>query len=42
MARLVGVFASSHAPLIVRGWKDVKPANQQQLTSSLPELCRRI
>src|SRR5258705_2827396 len=42
MARLVGVFASSHAPLIVRGWKDVKPANQQQLTSSLTELGRRI
>src|SRR5258708_31223238 len=42
MARLVGVFASSHAPLIVRGWKDVKPANQQELTTSLTELGRRI
>jgi len=36
------VFASSHAPLIVRGWKDVKPANQRELTSSLTELGRRI
>src|SRR5258708_16065783 len=42
MARLVGVFASSHAPLIIRGWKDVKPANQRELTSSLTELGRRI
>ena len=42
MARLVGVFASSHAPLIIRGWKDVKPANQKELTSSLAELGRRI
>src|SRR5258708_32837410 len=42
MARLVGVFASSHAPLIIRGWKDVKPANQKELSSSLTELGRRI
>ena len=42
MARLVGVFASSHAPLIIRGWKDVKPANQRELTSSLTELGRRV
>ena len=42
MARLVGVFASSHAPLIIRGWKDVKPANQRELTRSLAELGRRI
>src|SRR5258708_7066795 len=37
MARLVGVFASSHAPLIIRGWKDVKPANQRELTRSPAE-----
>ena len=42
MARLVGVFASSHAPLIIRGWKDVRPENQRELTSSLTELGRRI
>src|SRR5258708_4273531 len=42
MAKLVGVYASSHAPLIIRGWKDVKPANQRELTSSLTELGRRI
>jgi len=42
MAKLAGVFASSHAPLIIRGWKDVKPANQRELTSSLTELGRRI
>src|SRR5256885_3105198 len=42
MASLAGVFASSHAPLIIRGWKDVKSANQRELTSSLTELGRRI
>src|SRR2546426_7589545 len=42
MAKPAGVFASSHAPLIIRGWKDVKPANQRELTSSLTELGRRI
>src|SRR6266571_203579 len=42
MAKLAGVFASSHAPLIIRGWKDVRPANQQDLTRALTELGRRI
>jgi aromatic ring-opening dioxygenase catalytic subunit (LigB family) len=42
MAELVGVFASSHAPLFVRGWKDIKPDNQQNIMRSLTELGRRI
>src|SRR5436190_20921396 len=42
MASLAGVFASSHAPLIIRGWKEVKPANQRELTNSLTELGKRI
>ena len=42
MARLVGVFASSHAPLIVRGWKSVKPDDRHELTRSLTELGRRL
>src|SRR2546426_5544954 len=42
MAKLAGVFASSHAPLIIRGWKDVKPADQQDLRRALTELARRI
>src|SRR5712691_5224856 len=42
MAKLVGVYASSHAPLIIRGWKDVRPANREDLTSALTELGRRI
>ncbi len=42
MASLVGVFASSHAPLFVRGWKNIKPADQQELTRALAELGRRI
>ncbi len=42
MAELAGVFASSHAPLIVRGWKNVKPANQHSLGRAMEELGRRI
>jgi hypothetical protein len=42
MAKLVGVYASSHAPLIIRGWKDVSPANQSSLTRSMTELGGRI
>jgi len=42
MAKLVGVYASSHAPLIIRGWKDVSAANQASLTRSLTELGGRI
>jgi hypothetical protein len=42
MAKLVGVFASSHAPLLIRGWKDIQPSRQQELTRSLTELGRRI
>ena len=42
MAKLVGVFASSHAPLIVRGWKSVKPDDRHELTRSLTELGRRL
>ena len=42
MARLVGVFAASHAPLIVRGWKDIGAANQESLTRSMTEVGCRI
>jgi len=42
MAELAGVFASSHAPLVVRGWKDVKPVNQQNLTRAYDELGKRM
>ena len=42
MAKLAGVFASSHAPLIVRGWKDVTPAHQQDFNHAFAELGKRI
>ena len=42
MAKLVGVFASSHAPLIIRGWKDVSEKNQKSLSQSMTELGGRI
>jgi len=41
MARIVGVYASSHAPLIVRNWSGVTPANKVALTSALTEIGRR-
>ena len=37
MARLVGVFASSHSPLFVRGWNDVKADDQENLARALAE-----
>ena len=42
MAKLVGVFAASHAPLIVRNWKNITPANQNGLTGAMTEIGRRF
>jgi aromatic ring-opening dioxygenase catalytic subunit (LigB family) len=42
MAKLVGVFAASHAPLIVRNWQGVTPVNQTALTEALTEMGRRM
>ena len=42
MAELVGVFAASHAPLIVRNWDNVTPANKDGLTRALTEIGRRF
>jgi aromatic ring-opening dioxygenase catalytic subunit (LigB family) len=42
MAKLVGVFAASHAPLIVRDWHKVTPEHKAGLTAALQELGRRL
>jgi aromatic ring-opening dioxygenase catalytic subunit (LigB family) len=42
MAELAGVFASSHAPLVIRGWKNIGAANQQSLKHAYDELGKRM
>src|SRR5262245_54897843 len=42
MAELVGVFASSHGPMIVRSWSKLTPAAKDSLTAGFDELGRRI
>lgn len=42
MARLVGAFAASHAPLIARDWDKIPEASQTRLTGALRELGSRL
>ncbi len=42
MARLVGAFAASHGPLIVRDWHRVAPEHRARLTAAFRELGRRL
>ncbi|MBM3344083.1 MAG: 2,3-dihydroxyphenylpropionate 1,2-dioxygenase [Betaproteobacteria bacterium] len=42
MAELVGVFAASHAPLIVRGWEGLTPESRQRVTDAFAGLGKRI
>lgn len=42
MAKLTGVFASSHAPLLVRGWENIGTATKGRLAAAFAELGRRI
>lgn len=42
MAELVGVYAASHGPMIVRNWKTLAPAEKESITSGYSELGRRI
>ena len=42
MAELVGVYAASHGPMIVRNWKILAPAEKESLASAFSELGRRI
>jgi aromatic ring-opening dioxygenase catalytic subunit (LigB family) len=42
MAKLVGVYASSHGPMIVRNWPTVAPKWKESLTSAFSELGRRV
>lgn len=42
MADLVGIYAASHGPLIVRNWDVLPAATQNMLTKAFNELGRRI
>ena len=42
MASLVGAFAASHGPLIVREWDNVPPEHKQRMTQGFRELGRRV
>ena len=42
MAELVGCYAASHGPLLVRDWAAVPPAQKQRLTAAFRELGRRV
>ncbi|HEX7007624.1 MAG TPA: 2,3-dihydroxyphenylpropionate 1,2-dioxygenase [Alphaproteobacteria bacterium] len=42
MANLVGIFAASHGPLIVRDWDKVAPDRKTRLTAAMRELGRRL
>jgi aromatic ring-opening dioxygenase catalytic subunit (LigB family) len=42
VAELVGVFAASHGPLIVRAWDQLPAATRQRATEAFGELGRRL
>ena len=42
MARLVGVFASSHAPLMARAWESVDASRRERISRTFAELGRRF
>ena len=42
MARLVGVYAASHGPLIIRHWQHLKPADRESVSNAFSELGRRV
>ena len=42
MAELVGCFAASHGPLLVRDWARVPEAEKTRLTAAFRELGRRM
>jgi len=42
MASLVGAFAASHGPLIVREWENVPPEQKKRMGDAFRELGRRV
>ena len=42
MAELVGIYAASHGPMIVRNWPSIAPHWKERLTAGFSELGRRI
>ncbi len=42
MARLAGIWAASHGPLLVRNWQAVSAADKDRITAAFRELGRRV
>src|ERR1700740_1479562 len=42
MAKLAGIYAASHGPMIVRNWATLSPHWKESLTAAFSELGRRI
>src|SRR2546421_9664729 len=42
MASLVGAFAASHGPLIIREWERVPPEQKKRMSAAYQELSRRL
>src|ERR1051326_6698276 len=42
MASLVGAFAASHGPLIIREWERVPPGEKKRMAAAYKELGRRL
>ena len=42
MARLVGVFAASHGPIIARDWETLPDGQRQRLAAGFDEIGRRL
>jgi aromatic ring-opening dioxygenase catalytic subunit (LigB family) len=42
MAELVGVYAASHGPLIIRNWQNLNPADRESVSNAFSELGRRV
>src|SRR5947207_13690414 len=42
MASLVGAFAASHGPLIIREWERVPPEQKKRMAAAYKELGRRL
>lgn len=42
MAELVGVYAASHGPLIIRHWQNLTPEDRASISTAFSELGRRV
>ena len=42
MAKLVGIFAASHGPIIARDWETMPRDHRAKLTAAFDEIGRRL